>query len=153
MSSIQIGDPAPDFTAATQDGREIKLSDYIGKNSVVVFFYPKDNTPICTAEVCSFRDAYEDFVAAGAEVIGISSDSRESHEEFASKQRLPFILVSDSDRSIRKAFGVPKSLAIMPGRVTYVIDRQGIVRHVFNSQFNADKHISESLEMVRKLST
>jgi peroxiredoxin Q/BCP len=152
MSGIQVGDRAPDFTATTHDGRQIRLADYLGRKAVVLYFYPKDNTSLCTAQACSFRDSYEDFVQAGAEVIGVSSDNPESHREFAARQRLPFILVSDQDQSLRKAFGVPKTLAFLPGRVTYVIDREGIVRHVFNSQLNAKGHIAESLETVRKLS-
>jgi peroxiredoxin Q/BCP len=152
MPSIQVGDRAPDFAATAQDGRNLKLSDYLGKKAVVLYFYPKDNTSICTAQACSFRDAYEDFAQAGAEVIGVSSDSPESHRRFAEKQRLPFALVSDQDQSLRKAFGVPKTLALFPGRVTYVIDREGIVRHIFNSQFNSGRHIAESLQIVRQLS-
>lgn len=152
MAKLSVGDRAPDFTAVAQDGHHVKLADYLGKKAVVVYFYPKDNTSVCTAQACSFRDAYEDFVQAGAEVIGISSDSQESHRGFAVKQRLQFVLVSDPDQSIRKAFGVPSTLGIIPGRVTYVIDREGIVRHIFNSQLNASRHITESLEIVRQLS-
>lgn len=152
MPSIQVGDRAPEFTATAQDGRQVRLADYLGKKTVVLYFYPKDHTSVCTAQACSFRDAYEDFVQAGAEVIGVSSDTAESHRDFAEKQRLPFVLVSDRDQSLRKAFGVPKTLAIIPGRVTYVIDREGVVRHIFNSQLNAGRHIAESLEIVRKLS-
>lgn len=151
MPSIKVGDRAPDFTAVGQDGRQVKLADYLGKKAVVVYFYPKDNTQVCTAQACSFRDAYEDFVQAGAEVIGISSDDPQSHQGFAAKQRLPFVLVSDENQALRKAFGVPKTLGLIPGRVTYVIDREGIVRHIFNSQLNARRHITESLEIVRKL--
>jgi peroxiredoxin Q/BCP len=151
MPRIKVGERAPNFTATAQDGRQIKLADYLGKKAVVVYFYPKDNTQICTAQACSFRDAYEDFVQAGAEVIGVSSDSPESHRGFAEKQRLPFVLVSDQDQSLRKAFGVPKTLAFIPGRVTYVIDRDGVVRHIFVSQLNGGRHIAESLEIVRQL--
>lgn len=152
MPTIQVGDQAPDFTATTHDGRRIRLADYLGKQVVVLYFYPKDNTQVCTAQACAFRDAYEDFTKAGAEVIGVSGDDEKSHQGFAAKQRLPFLLVSDSDGAIRKAFGVPKTLAILPGRVTYVIDKEGVVRHVFNSQFNADRHVTESLATVRELS-
>lgn len=152
MPRIQVGDRAPDFTAIAQDGRQIRLADYVGKQTVVVYFYPKDNTPGCTVQACSFRDAYEEFVAAGAVVIGVSSDSAESHCGFAEKHHLPFVLVSDQDQSLRKTFGVPKTLAFIPGRVTYVIDREGVVRHIFNSQFNAPRHVAESLEIVRQLS-
>ena len=151
MASIQVGDCAPDFTAQSQTGQPISLADYRGKSAVVLFFYPKDGTAVCTKEACSFRDSYEEFVQAGAVVVGVSSDSEESHQAFASGHRLPFVLLSDSEGSLRKAFGVPKTLGIMPGRVTYVIDKQGIVRHMFNSQFAADRHVAEALDVVRQL--
>jgi peroxiredoxin Q/BCP len=151
MASIQVGDHAPDFTAQSQTGQPVSLADYRGRSAVVLFFYPKDGTAICTKEACSFRDAYEDFVQAGAVVIGVSSDSAESHQTFASGHRLPFVLLADADGSLRKAFGVPKTLGIMPGRVTYVIDKEGVVRHMFSSQFAADRHVSEALAVVRQL--
>lgn len=151
MSRIQVGDRAPEFSATTQSGQQISLSDFLGKKAVVLYFYPKDNTAVCTAQACSFRDAYDQFADAGAEVIGVSSDSSESHRGFASAQRLQFQLISDRDGSLRKAFGVPKSLGFLPGRVTYVIDRDGIVRHIFNSQLNADRHIAEALRTVQEL--
>jgi peroxiredoxin Q/BCP len=118
---------------------------------VVLYFYPQDGTAVCTAQACAFRDAYEDFVKAGAVVIGVSGDSEKSHEQFAASKRLPFLLVSDADGAIRAAFGVPKTLWLLPGRVTYVIDKQGIVRHVFNSAFTAGRHVAEALDVVRKL--
>jgi thioredoxin-dependent peroxiredoxin len=151
MASIQVGDSAPDFTAQSHAGQQVSLADYRGKSAVVLFFYPKDESPICTKEACSFRDAYEDFIKAGAVVIGVSSDSVESHQAFAAGHRLPFVLLADSDGSLRKAFGVPKTLGVMPGRVTYVIDKEGVVRHVFNSQFSAERHVSEALNMLRQL--
>jgi thioredoxin-dependent peroxiredoxin len=151
MSTIQVGDPAPAITGTTQTGEQIALADYLGKQTVVLYFYPKDNTPVCTTQACAFRDAYEDFVAAGAVVIGVSSDSTESHRQFAEGRKLPFQLISDDDGSLRKAFGVPRTLGILPGRVTYVIDRQGIVRLVFNSQLFGGKHVKEALAMVRQL--
>lgn len=152
MTGIAVGDKAPDFAAKTHSGEQIRLADYFGKKAVVLYFYPKDNTAVCTAQACSFRDSYEQFVEAGAEVIGVSSDNAESHRGFAAKQNLQFQLISDADGALRKAFGVPKTLGFLPGRVTYVIDREGIVRHVFNSQLNADRHISEALKIVRELS-
>jgi thioredoxin-dependent peroxiredoxin len=151
MASIQVGDCAPDFTVQSQTGQPVSLADYRGRSAVVLFFYPKDGTAVCTKEACSFRDAYEDFVQAGAVVIGVSSDSEESHRAFASGHRLPFVLLSDAEGSLRKVFGVPKTLGIMPGRVTYVIDKEGIVRHIFSSQFAADRHVSEALAVVRQL--
>ena len=152
MPTLQVGDTAPDFSLPSQTGQPVSLADYRGKSAVVLFFYPKDGTAICTKEACSFRDSYEDFVQAGAAVIGVSSDSADSHQAFASGHRLPFVLLSDAAGSLRKAFGVPKTLGIMPGRVTYVIDKEGVVRHVFNSQFAADRHVAEALAVVRQLS-
>ena len=152
MSRIQIGDAAPDLTLSTHSGEQIALADYRGKKAVVVFFYPKDGTPGCTKEACAFRDAYEDFVEAGAVVIGVSSDSEARHQAFASTHQLPFVLASDKDARARRAFGVPKSMGLFPGRVTYVIDQEGIVRHIFNSQSAADRHVEEALGSIRKLS-
>jgi peroxiredoxin Q/BCP len=151
MPSIQVGDHAPDFTAQSQTGQTVSLGDYRGNRAVVLFFYPKDGTAICTKEACTFRDAYQDFGDAGAVVIGVSSDSAERHQAFSSDHRLPFLLLSDEDGSLRKAFGVPKTLGILPGRVTYVIDKEGVVRHTFSSQFSADRHVSEALAVVRQL--
>lgn len=151
MASIQVGDTAPDFTKTTQNGDSITLSQFRGEKTVVLYFYPKDETPGCTAEACTFRDSFEDFVDAGAVVIGVSQDSAESHRKFAEHHRLPFLLVSDGDKSLQKAYGVPKTLGLLPGRVTYVIDREGVVRHVFNSQLNAKKHVQEALGVVKRL--
>ncbi len=148
---LNIGDKAPDFALPDQDGILHKLSDYQGRK-LVIYFYPKDDTPGCTAQACSFRDSYEDFVQAGAEVIGVSSDETSSHESFATKHRLPFTLISDTDGSLRKRYGVPRSfLGLLPGRVTYVIDREGIVQHVFDSQ-RAARHIPEAMEVIKRLS-
>ncbi|WP_254512648.1 peroxiredoxin [Anatilimnocola floriformis] len=151
MAAIQVGDEAPDFTRVTQTGESISLHDFRGKQAVVVYFYPADNTPGCTAQACAFRDAYEDFVAAGAAVIGVSGDSLDSHQKFAEGKKLPFLLVSDADGELRKAYGVPKTMWVMPGRVTYVIDREGIVQQVFNSQLFATQHVKEALGTVRKM--
>jgi len=152
MASIGVGATAPDFTKTTQDGETITLSQYRGDKAVVLYFYPKDETSGCTAEACTFRDNYEDFVEAGAVVIGVSQDSDRSHKRFAEHHRLPFILVSDRDNALRKAYGVPKTMGLLPGRVTYVIDREGVVRHVFNSQINVKKHVRDALEVVKRLS-
>ena len=153
MSGINVGDIAPPFNATAHDGRPVSLAEFRGKQAVVVFFYPRDNSPVCTKEACAFRDSYQDFVDAGAAVIGISSDSEESHQSFAATQRLPYLLLSDSEGALRKAFGVPKTLGILPGRVTYVIDREGVVRHVFNSQLQGLKHVDEALAVVKKLNS
>jgi len=151
MNAIQVGDQAPSFTAQAHNGQQISLADYRGKQVVVLYFYPKDGTPVCTKEACAFRDAYEDFVRAGAVVIGVSSDSLDRHQDFARGHQLPFLLLADEDNSLRKAFGVPKTLGLLAGRVTYVIDREGVVRHVFNSQFSADQHVAEALQIVTRL--
>lgn len=150
--SIAAGDRAPDFKLHDQNGRAVSLSDYRGKKAVVLYFYPKDETPGCTKEACSFRDAYEDFTKAGAEVIGVSGDSVAKHQSFAEHHRLPFTLLADEGNALRKAYGVPSTLWILPGRVTYVIDKQGVVQHVFDSQLQATKHIDEALTVVRRLS-
>jgi peroxiredoxin Q/BCP len=118
---------------------------------VVLYFYPKDESAVCTKQACGFRDAYEDFVEAGAVVMGVSSDSVESHRTFAGEHRLPFVLLVDADGSVRKAYGVQSTLRILPGRVTYVIDRQGVVRHIFRAQFSAARHVAEALRVVRHL--
>lgn len=142
------GAPAPAFTLPSQSGDSVSLSDYAGQ-WVVLYFYPADDTPGCTAEACSFRDSHEDFVDAGAVVLGVSSDSTESHVKFAEKHNLPFTLLSDGDKSLAKTYGVKKTMGLLPGRVTYVIDPEGIVRKIFSSQFNAKKHQSEALATIR----
>ncbi len=148
---VSVGDTAPDFTLPSQSGESVSLKDFIGKKSVVLYFYPKDDTPGCTAEACAFRDSYEVFKDAGAEVIGVSDDSPDSHQKFAAKHRLPFILLSDSGKQLRKLYGVPSTLGLLPGRVTYVIDKTGVVRHIFNSQLNFKGHIEESLKTLQEL--
>lgn len=148
MTKIQVGDRAPDFSGTTQDGSTIHLSDFLAKRVVVLFFYPRDGTPICTKEACSFRDSYRQFVDAGAEVVGISSDSAETHRDFAHQHDLPFHLISDAEGSLRKAFGVPRTLGLLPGRVTYVIDKEGIVRLIFSAQFASEEHVRQALMAV-----
>jgi len=149
--SVQVGDHAPDFTLPNQSGEPVRLSDFLGKTDIVLYFYPKDDTSGCTAEACSFRDSYEVFKDAGAEVIGVSSDSAESHQRFAAKNRLPFILLSDAGGALRKRYGVPATFGLLPGRVTYIIDKQGVVRNIFSSQFTPEKHISEALKTLQAL--
>jgi thioredoxin-dependent peroxiredoxin len=149
--AITAGQQAPDFALPDASGKTVRLSDYRGKQPVVLYFYPKDDTPGCTKEACAFRDRYEDFKATGAEVIGVSSDAGEAHEKFATKYQLPFVLLSDRGGVVRKQYGIPATLGLLPGRVTFVIDKQGIVRRTFNSQFQATKHVSESIEALRAL--
>ena len=129
----------------------MRLSDFRGKAEVVLFFYPKDNTPGCTMEACTFRDSHEAFREAGAEVIGISSDSADSHRRFAERYRLPFVLLSDAGGSVRARYGVSRTLGLFPGRVTYLIDRDGIVRHIFSSQFQPWRHVPEALRILEGL--
>jgi thioredoxin-dependent peroxiredoxin len=145
---MRPGDQAPEFTSTTHEGTAVSLSALRGR-WVVLYFYPADDTPGCTAEACSFRDAYEDFTDAGAVVIGVSGNDAASHARFAGKHRLPFSLLSDGDGSLRKAYGVRKSLGVLPGRVTYVIDPAGVVRSVFSSQLRATAHTSEALAAIR----
>jgi peroxiredoxin Q/BCP len=148
---IQAGDKAPDFTLPSQSGEPVRLHDRLGERVVVLYFYPKDGTPGCTAEACAFRDSYEVFTGAGAEVIGVSSDPVGRHAAFAGRHQLPFTLLSDQGGHIRKNYGVPAVLGLLPGRVTYVIDREGTVRHVFNSMTHIGQHINDALEVVRQL--
>lgn len=147
--AIGVGDKAPPFRAPLPDGTIFDLADRLGRSAVVLFFYPKDDTPICTAEACAFRDAYEEFTAAGAEVVGVSGDTAASHAAFARRHRLPFPIVSDVDGDVRRLWGVPRTLGLLPGRVTYVIDRDGIVRLVFNSAFSSTGHVRRALEALR----
>ena len=149
--AITAGQQAPDFALPDATGKTVRLSDFRGKQAVVLYFYPKDDTPGCTKEACAFRDQYEDLKDAGAEVIGVSSDGGESHEKFASKYKLPFLLVSDRGGVVRKQYGIPATLGLLPGRVTFVIDKQGVVRRTFNSQFQATKHVSEAIEALRAM--
>ncbi len=149
--NVVVGTVAPDFTLPDQNGKPVSLKEFRGEKAVVLFFYPKDNSAGCTAEACSFRDSYEVFKSSGAEVIGISSDSTASHQGFASRHQLPFVLLSDAKGSVRKLYGVQASLGIIPGRVTYVIDKEGVVCHVFNSQIMATKHVEEALKVLKTL--
>lgn len=150
--AIQIGDSCPSFKLFNQRNEEVNIADYIGKKNLVIYFYPKDDTPGCTKEACSFRDQFEVFQSLDTEVIGISSDSPKKHKEFAERHRLNFTLLSDQDKSVRKAFGVPNSLfGLLPGRVTYIIDKNGVVRGMYNSQTDPLGHISKALQTLEEL--
>ena len=142
---VEVGSVAPDFTLPSQTGEMVSLVDFLGHKPLVLFFYPKDDSPGCTKQACAFRDDYEEFAKLDAEVIGISSDSVESHRRFAAKHHLPFTLVSDEGGKVRKLYGVPNTLGLFPGRVTYVIDREGVVRRVFSSQVGIVEHVEEAL--------
>jgi len=153
---VNQGDRAPDFAGTTADGKRISLSDFRGKKPLVLYFYPKDNTPTCTKEACSFRDHAGEIAAAGGEVIGVSNDGAAAHKKFIADHRLNFPLLSDTDGTIAKAFGVARlggllSGWIPPRRVTFVIDRQGVVRRVIESEFSAQKHIDGALETLKSL--
>lgn len=147
---LHAGDALPDVTATGAEG-PVRLRGLVGEKALVIFFYPKDETTFCTTEACTFRDRYEDFLAAGAEVVGISSDPISSHEGFASKHRLPFPLLSDQGETARQAFGIKPTMGLLPGRATFVIDRKGTIRHAFSSQFRPTEHVRRALEMVRTL--
>ena len=150
-NQISVGDEAPDFSLPSQDGGVVRLKDLLKTKEVVLYFYPKDNTPGCTTEAKAFRDSYEAFKEFGAEVVGVSSDSVNSHAEFASKCALPFTLLSDPGGSVRKLYGVPSTMGFLPGRVTYVIDSKGIVRHVFSSQMNVTRHVEEAISVLKSM--
>ncbi|MDN3675804.1 peroxiredoxin [Flavobacterium paronense] len=148
--ALKIGDKIPSFTSIDSKGDSFEIKDYLGK-PLVIYFYPKDDTPGCTIQACTFRDKYEDFKSLGAEVIGISSDSLSSHQKFASRYKLPFILLSDFDKKIRTQFGVPNDfLGLIPGRATYVIDKNGLVQLIFDST-SAKIHIEKALEILKRM--
>ncbi|WP_442786979.1 peroxiredoxin [Flavobacterium suncheonense] len=151
MGAIKVGDKLPLFGAKDQQGNDFYIASVLGKKVLVIYFYPKDDTPGCTKQACFFRDQYEEFTDLGVEVVGISGDSVASHKKFAERYKLPFTLLSDEDKSLRKLFGVPANLlGLLPGRVTYVVDKKGIVQMVFDSM-NAENHFSKTLEQVKKL--
>jgi len=148
---MKIGEIAPDFTLPDQDRGRFNLSQHLGKGPIVIFFYPKDDSPVCTAEACAFRDRFQVFQTMGAMVVGISSDPEDSHQAFAAKNKLPYTLLSDEKGEVRSAFGVPKKLGFMPGRATYILDKQGIVRGFYDNMTNAKGHVDEALTVLRGL--
>lgn len=148
---LKIGDKIPMFTLPDKNGDLFSVKDILGKNSFVIYFYPKNNTPGCTKEACDFRDAYEDFEKAGAAVIGISSDSVKSHKRFGNQYQLPFTLLSDEKNEVKKKFKIKNSLFLIPGRETYVVNPEGKIEMVFNS-INASLHMKYALKAVRKAS-
>ncbi len=150
MKKIEVGDMVPSFSLKDQNGKLVTINNLINK-PMVIYFYPKDDTPGCIKEACKFRDDFESFVSEGAIVIGISSDDVASHKKFEEKYNLPFTLLADTKNEIRRLFGVPKSIILLPGRVTYVVDENGIVQYIFNSQFNAEKHVENSLKKLNEL--
>jgi peroxiredoxin Q/BCP len=152
MNKIEVGSLVPQFTLADQNGNSFSISSVIGKKNLVIYFYPKDDSPGCTAEACAFRDQFEVFNEADAMIIGISGQSVASHKKFAEKYRLSFTLLSDEGDKVRKMFGVPVNfLGLVPGRVTYIIDKSGKVIYVFDSQTQATKHVDEALRILKSL--
>lgn len=147
----RVGDRAPDFTLQGPDGRMISLHDYAGSRNVVLYFYPKDFTAGCTAETKAFSENYDSLLEMGAEVLGISSDSAESHGNFAQECGAKFPLLADAGGKVRAMYGAKSSFGLVPGRVTFVIDKQGVVRHVFSSQLRPKQHISEAVEALKNL--
>lgn len=148
---LEIGTPAPDFSLVDQNGNTLALSDFKGKSAVVLFFYPKDDTPGCTAESCSFRDNYVGFKALGTQILGISSDPPDSHKAFSAKHQLPYPLLSDTDGRVRILYNVKKTFGLLPGRASFVIDSAGIIRHAVSSQFSISRHIDETLRAVQAM--
>lgn len=151
MDAVKVGDKAPDFTLPSQMGDNVMISEYLGKKNIVLYFYPQDETPGCIKEACTFRDNYEDLTALGAEVLGVSGQSVESHVAFASHYGLPFILLSDVGNKVRELYGVRSTMGIIPGRVTYIIDKKGIVRHIFVSQTQAERHVEEARKTLKMI--
>ena len=152
MNQIKIGSTIPSFTLPDQNGNLFDINSVLGKKNLVIYFYPKDDSPGCTAQACSFRDQFEVFTEADAVIIGISGQSVESHKEFALKHRLTFTLLSDEGNKVRKLFGVPTNFfGLLPGRVTYITDKTGKVVYIFNSQAQATKHVDEALRILKEL--
>lgn len=147
--ALNVGDKAPDFEAVTDGDEKLRLSEVLKEREVILYFYPKDETPGCTAEACSFRDEWDTIKEMGAEVIGVSSDTAESHRKFKENHKLQFTLVSDRDKAIRTMYGVKGSL--FPPRTTFVISREGKIVHVYNSQMNAKHHVDEAVTALKKL--
>jgi thioredoxin-dependent peroxiredoxin len=148
-----VGAPAPDFTLPGPGGRSVSLAELRRNGAVVLYFYPKDQTPGCTMEACGFRDEIDEFAEAGAQVVGVSRDDETSHARFAARHKLPFLLLSDTSGEVHARYGVSKKLGLIPDRTTFVIDRDGVVRHVFSSMLRMRAHVDESLAIVRRLRT
>ncbi|MFQ3679844.1 MAG: peroxiredoxin [Pseudanabaenaceae cyanobacterium] len=148
--ALAPGTPAPDFTLPDSLGQPVTLSAFRDRKNVVLFFYPKDDSPGCTLEACAFRDRYTAFQEAGAEVLGISSDGEASHQQFARRHNFPFVLLSDRDGRVQQLYDA-KALWILPGRITYVIDKAGIIRYAFDSMLDFAGHVTQSLRILQTL--
>ena len=149
-AALAAGDRAPLIALPDAEGVE-RRSDQLGGAPLVVFFYPKDDTPGCTAEACAFRDSFADLEALGAQVWGVSGDDAASHRRFASRHGLPYPLLVDRGNALRKAFGVPSVLGLLPGRITYVIDGDGVIRHVFNNLLDGPAHRREAIKALERI--
>ena len=147
---LTVGETLPDIALTSPAGEAVRVADFAGKK-LVLFFYPKDDSPVCTAEACAFRDKFQIFQTMGALVVGVSSDLEDSHQNFVNKNRLPFILLTDEKGELRDAFGVPKKFGISPGRVTYILDKQGVVRGIYDNLLNGKSHADEALAIIRKM--
>ena len=151
IMSLKINDKLPLFTLKNQYNLEVNSKELYGQN-VVIFFYPKDNTPGCTAQVCNFRDNFDTIEKYEANLIGISSDTVNSHNLFAKKLNIKYDLLSDYDRKVEKLFGVPRNLfGLLPGRVTYIFNKRGLLVETINSQTKINKHLNKSLEVLKRL--
>lgn len=153
---VGVGDRAPEFSGKLGNGKQLSLKDFRGKKNVILYFFPKDFTPGCTKEACSFRDRRPDIAKLDGEIVGASFDTAEKHKDFADKYNLPYPLLADPDASIAKAYGVGRLGGVLGGwlptkRVTFVIDKEGVVRHVISSEFNIDKHIDEAIDALQRL--
>ncbi|MCL4346102.1 MAG: peroxiredoxin [Candidatus Thermoplasmatota archaeon] len=147
--TLRVNERAPSFKGEGDDGKQISMDDYLGKMNIVLYFYPKDNSPGCTREACKFRDEFDEFGKLNAVIIGVNRGSVESHRKFREKRSLPFSIISDREGSIHKAYDVKAGL--ISERVTYVIDREGIIREVYNSQMNYMKHPDIAKEALLKI--
>lgn len=152
MKKIEVGDSIPTFSLKDQNGNQFDISTVVGKKKLVIYFYPKDDSPGCTKEACYFRDQFDVFNQADAMIIGISGQSVESHNKFAEKYKLNYTLLSDEGNNVRKLFGVPTNLfGLLPGRVTYIINKEGKVVYIFNSQTKAAEHVDEALKILKEM--
>lgn len=149
---LSPGDRAPDFTLPMHTGEEFALGEALARGPVVLFFYPKDDTPVCIAEACAFRDQHQVFSDRGATVVGVSSDDSASHERFARRHDLPFVLLADVGGVVRAQFGVKKTLGFFDGRVTFVIGSNGVIAHVHSSALDAQSHVAEALAALERVS-
>tara|TARA_B100000965_G_scaffold384241_1_gene384234 strand:+ start:337 stop:789 length:453 start_codon:yes stop_codon:yes gene_type:complete len=149
MSKLQIGDCIPSFSLKNQEGEDVSISAQDGR-ARIIYFYPKNETKVCTAEACNFRDWYDEFLQLGYQVIGISSDSVSSHQKFKSRHQLNFELLSDPNGKVRKLFGATTLFGILPQRSTFAIDKNGVILHRYDALFESDKHVDEMLEVIKK---